>query len=314
MAAITEPYLEQSIKRICKGGIRREDICQFLKGTKDYCCEIRRKIRNLWQEWNSGGEIYYYIVGLLVVVCIFFFLGFKKDVWFCDEVYSYTSANENGIKQNIFSYENEWIKGEAVTAYFSANDYKLNFQNIADSLYTDHVPLYFLLLRIVSIINMGSCSKWVGLGINLIFYCMLYIALWKFFERTGGLNSLTHLNIPLAVVTILVHSTTLSEALMIRMYLMFSLIPNSFLLVLDKKDMRSGRMILLSLAAMLGLLTHFYYWIWLALFSAAYLVYLAIAIPNLKSKLNVMGRYIGAMICALLCVTAIFPNWYTNII
>ena len=27
------------------------------------------------------------------------------------------------------------------------------------------------------------------------------------------------------------------------------------------------------LAAMLGLLTHFYYWIWLALFSAAYLVY-----------------------------------------
>ena len=77
--------------------------------------------------------------------------------------------------------------------------------------------------------------------------------------------------------------------------------------------MRSGRMILLSLAAMLGLLTHFYYWIWLALFSAAYLVYLAIAIPNLKSKLNVMGRYIGAMICALLCVTAIFLNWYTNI-
>ena len=118
MAAITEPYLEQSIKRICKGGIRREDICQFLKGTKDYCCGMKKKIKNLWQEWNSGGEIYYYIVGLLVVVCIFFFLGFKKDVWFCDEVYSYTSANENGIKQNIFSYENEWIKGEAVTAYY----------------------------------------------------------------------------------------------------------------------------------------------------------------------------------------------------
>nr|WP_300799591.1 hypothetical protein [uncultured Acetatifactor sp.] len=170
-----------------------------------------------------------------MVVCIFFFLGFKKDVWFCDEVYSYTSANANGIKQNIFSYENEWIKGEAVTAYFSANDYKLNFQNIADSLYTDHVPLYFWLLRIVSIINMGSCSKWGGLGINLIFYCMLYIALWIFFERTGELNSLTHLNILLAVVTILVHSTTLSEALMIRMYLMFSLFQIVFCLYLIKR-------------------------------------------------------------------------------
>ena len=76
---------------------------------------------------------------------------------------------------------------------------------------------------------MGSCSKWGGLGINLIFYCMLYIALWIFFERTGELNSLTHLNILLAVVTILVHSTTLSEALMIRMYLMFSYKPNKLL-------------------------------------------------------------------------------------
>ena len=95
--------------------------------------------------------------------------------------------------------------------------------------------LYFWLLRIVSIINMGSCSKWGGLGINLIFYCMLYIALWIFFERTGELNSLTHLNILLAVVTILVHSTTLSEALMIRMYLMFSLFQIVFCLYLIKR-------------------------------------------------------------------------------
>lgn len=73
------------------------------------------------------------------------------------------------------------------------------------------------------------------------------------------------------------------------------------------------RMALLSATAAAGLLTHFYYWIWLALFSACYLTYLAVTIPTWKNKFNAVGRYIGAMLSALLCMTAVFPNWYTNI-
>lgn len=184
--AFTEPHLESCIRKVCRGEVRKTDLQLYLKNRINGFRSRKKGIRNLWTEWNKNRKILYYVAGMLVVGCVFLFLGTKKDIWFCDEVYSYMSANADGIKQNIFSLENEWISGKDVAAYFSAEDYRLNFGTIANALYTDHVPLYFWVLRLASIINMGSCSKWVGLGINLVFYCVLYSVLWRFFERIGG--------------------------------------------------------------------------------------------------------------------------------
>lgn len=94
---------------------------------------------------------------------------------------------------------------------------------------------------------------------------------------------------------------------------MFSLIQAIFLVVLDKDDMCLKRMIGLFAATTAGLLTHFYFWIWLGIFSFGYLLYLLFAVPLPKGKIKAVGLYIITMIASLGGATLLFPNWYQNI-
>lgn len=253
----------------------------------------------------------YFIFGLFIVVSAFFILGQQKDIWFCDEVYTYMSANvDSGMHGNVFSEENKWITGESVVEYLSANERNLNFKSIADNLFTDHVPLYFFLFRICSILFIGSCSKWVGLSLNLVFFLILYGCVWKFLDDKEDRHDIYKL---IAVLTVMLHSIVLSEALTIRMYLMFSLAQLLFLLILDKKDYGIKRMSLLCAVSVFGMLTHFYFWIWLAFFSIIYLIYLLVISVLNKSKLYSIVSYIVTMLSALVISTLIFPNWIKNI-
>ena len=265
--------------------------------------------RDLQEDFEMRKRIIYYAIGLIAMLSAFLFLAEKKDIWFCDEVFTYESAN-GFTNLSVLADENVWHTGTDIKAYFAANEVNPRFGEIADRLYTDHVPLYFWLFRIASIINMGSCTKWIGLSINLIFYFLLFFVLWKFFGDIGESSELGKL---LAVGVILLHPLVLSEALTIRMYLMFSLAQMTFLTVLDKDDMCPKRVAGLSLTAMAGMLTHYYFWIWLGLFSIGYLIYLAVTIPVLHNKLKAAGIYIGAMLLSLAGTTLLFPKWIKNI-
>lgn len=129
----------------------------------------------------------YFLSGLFIIICVFFSLGGQKDIWFCDEVYTYMSANaDSGAFDIVFSQENEWLSGDDVVDYLSANDRSLHFKSIADNLFSDHVPLYFFLFRICSILSLGTCSKWIGLSLNLLFFIVFYACMWKFFHNLAG--------------------------------------------------------------------------------------------------------------------------------
>ena len=105
----------------------------------------------------------------------------------------------------------------------------------------------------------------------------------------------------------------LSEALTIRMYLMFSVAQILFLLILNKDDHSIKRMILLCLATVFGMLTHFYFWIWLLFFSVCYGIYLLVLASLKKNGYYSIISYVITMICSLFITTLIFPNWITNI-
>ena len=87
----------------------------------------------------------------------------------------------------------------------------------------------------------------------------------------------------------------------------------TFLVVLDKDDMSIKRVIGVSLTAAVGMLTHYYFGIWLGLFSMGYLIYLVITIPGGLGKLRAAGTYMGTMMISLASTTLLFPKWIKNI-
>lgn len=153
---------------------------------------------------------------LLIITIVFLCLGIRKDIWFCDEVYTYESANSGKEAAYNPLNDREWISGSDICKYLAADTKELNFRVIESYLYTDHVPLYFFLFRIVSILAYGPCSKWIGLSINLIFYWLFCIYIYKSLEKVS-LNSLFTFG---ATIALMLHPVVLSQATTIRMYMM----------------------------------------------------------------------------------------------
>lgn len=253
------------------------------------------------------------VVATIVLIGMFIHLGMQKDIWFCDEVYSYISANAQSFNEPIFRNSNIWISGAEVTQYLAANDRTLNFGEISRYLFTDHVPLYFWILRIASVIAVGSCSKWVGLSVNLVFYILLFYFLKKLFggDHKGKNIKENGLAVVLSMVCLL-HPVVISEALTIRMYLMFTLAQVMILVIVKEDDLTIKSYVKLGAIALFGILTHFYFWIWMAFFSLFYLAYILLKKED-ERRINRAVSYVITMLVALGIATMLFPNWVTNI-
>lgn len=67
-------------------------------------------------------------IGVLLLItgmASFCYWGNKKQIWFCDEIYTYESAN--GFEQDWpHSHTGEWMTGSDVEAYFAADSEHLN--------------------------------------------------------------------------------------------------------------------------------------------------------------------------------------------
>jgi len=265
------------------------------------CTEGKMKLK-CWRE--TGASILFFAITLLIVliVCI------RKDVWFCDEVYTYRSANAGADFRAVFKND-EWISGKDVVAAFSAKEYSLKFNEIAETLFKDHVPLYFWAFRIASLIGFGSISKWIGLGLNIAILIPLFVGMvWLIRELSGT----SYVVSGLTTSVCLVHPLFLSEITTIRMYLLFSLFQVLFIIAVIKNENDVKSFLRIGLVAVLGLLTHYHFWIWIGFFSVLYL--LSIIMREQRFKIKKCILFIITMICSLGITTIIFPFWIRNVL
>ena len=265
---------------------------------------------------------------ILVVVGIVFFLywGNQKEVWFCDEIYTYESSN--GFEQQWpATYTNIWMTGEDVEDFFSADSDSLSLKAISDRLYNDHVPLYFWLFRILSFfLFKGSGTIWIGLTLNLFFYLMVLVVGYQVFERLTGKPIMSAVAM---VLTSVVNRLMLQQATTLRMYMML-LWAEMFLILgglwilksLNKKKMSIWIFAYLYMVSVIGLLTHYHYWVFYAVTAASFCIWLIIL--GLKAS-GVKGfwkakefRYvlawIGNFVAALMTTIVLFPycRWNLN--
>ena len=234
------------------------------------------------------------ILGIALVLLVFGMVSFlfwasKKQVWYCDEIYTYESAN--GFEQNWpATYVDEWMTGTDVEAFFSADGDKLDLNAISIHLYGDHVPLYFWLFRIVSFLFFKeSGSIWIGLSINLFFYLFLLETVYFLFLRLVKKPVLSGI---VVVLSFIVNRLVIEQATTLRMYMMLLWAQVLLLLVgfwvlesVWKNKLSPLSFISLYLISVVGFLTHYDFWIFYAITAAFYCVWLLVMAVKRRSKM-----------------------------
>lgn len=261
---------------------------------------------------------------LLAGLVSFFYWGNKKQPWFCDEIYTYESAN--GFEQEWpATYVDEWMTGADVEAFFAADWDRLSLNQISVRLYCDHVPLYFWLFRMVSFFFFkGSGSTWIGLSINLVCYLIILLLGYRMFLY------LTNCPLLSGTVVFLTHVTNrlmLEQITTLRMYAML-LLAQLFLLLaglwilrdVSGSKMKPGVFVFLFMVSVTGLLTHYDFWIFYAATAALFCMWLIISAIRREKRFWVTREFryvmawLGNFICSLFTVILLFPycRWNLN--
>lgn len=240
---------------------------------------------------TAGKNMRSLLMGLLLLAAgtlSLFYWGNKKQVWFCDEIYTYESAN--GFEQDWpAAYVDQWMTGDDVEAFFAADWDRLSLNDITVRLYNDHVPLYFWLFRMVSFYFFkGSGTIWIGLFMNLFFY-LLFLALgyWLFLRLTRS---------PLAAGGVIflfcvANRLMIEQFTVLRMYMMLLLAQLLFLLGgfwmlrgAEKNKVSLGAFFYLFSVSVFGFLTHYDYWVFYAAGACCFCLWLLILALRRKGR------------------------------
>lgn len=268
------------------------------------------------------------ITGLLLLIAAALSLlcwSGQKQVWFCDEIYTYESSN--GFEQDWpASCTAQWMTGRDVEAFFAADRDTLSLNDITVRLYNDHVPLYFWLFRMVSFFFFrGSGTIWIGLSLNLVFYLIFLLLGYRLFLRLTESPALSGV---VMFLTCVVNRLMIEQITILRMYMMLLLAEGMLLLAgfqilreREKEHLSPGVFLCLFIVSVFGFLTHYDYWIFYAATAATFCLWLLIAAVRKKGKRFWSSRefrcvllWAADFIGALLTTIWLFPycRWNLN--
>ena len=244
---------------------------------------------------------------LIFVIANFMHWAKKKEVVFCDEFYSYEMANAQEEWCELYN-SNIWRSGEWLNNYIAATDKNLGFGLISQHVRPDHVPLYTWLFRIVSIIFLGSSTKWIGLSINLLCLIGIFAEVFFILHKMAKQSSIVS---AIGAAAYCIHPLVLNSALMIRMYLMFQCILIFMLIIFERLlhgERNKKTYCELFLIAVCGFLTHKYIWLCLAILSFLYCLYLF-----RERAWKEFRKFVFLMIGVAGTVTLLFPYWLPDL-
>ena len=248
---------------------------------------------------------YKVLAGLLTVliVClgIFFYYGEKKEIMFCDEVYTYTVANVHGV--HLAVRDNKWYTAEEMDKRFSSLE-GYNFKDVRIGTGNDvSPPIYYNSFKAVAATFPTSTSKWLGFGTNLIsfipFLSLLYWGIWKITKKPWSALAFT--------ILLGVNQGMQGIALLIRMYMLFVFCMQLFFMLTNalRKNSESPWLYIgLGITTFFGFMNHYYFAMYVALFSVFFMLEKA-----LRKQWKQVFAYLGAMIGAVAVATVYFPQW-----
>ena len=126
---------------------------------------------------------------LLQLAVSTYFMAFKKNGYYSDDMYSYGFANSPGIFTPLDLAEsdekkinsNKWLDSSLLHEYLTVSkDERFTFGRVAKTLEDDsHPPLFYFMLHAICSLAPDTFSKWFGFIINAIGFTILQVYLYR---------------------------------------------------------------------------------------------------------------------------------------
>lgn len=226
----------------------------------------------------------------------------SDDTWSSIMAYvgdaSVKGLKDSQLRQDMAKIKNDWKEYRSYEHWVTREDLKMSLAvddntafNIASVYWNQqhdvHPPLYYIFLNVVSSIFAGSFSVWYALGLNIFFYILtligIYCIVYVIFNRFD-----------LGIYSMLLYGGSvgaISTVMLLRMYTMLTFFIVIFTLFLlkyiknqTKNHTQNKSVKWLRVSVILGMLTHYYFIIYLFLAGGLAAVYLFLT----KQKTNLV--------------------------
>ena len=230
-------------------------------------------------------EIILLVILLIIQTIIYVYVASNKPYLHIDEGYSFGLTNYDQVEiMDNEDFFDTWHSKEYFEDYLAVQeDEKWDFTPVYENQKNDvHPPLYYLLLRICMEFTSGHYTPWPGFILNIIIYAFvtifMYLILKELFKNDDSANIKAMVLAFIASITL----ASISNVIYIRMYALLTLevLITTFLHIkLLKSDKINAKiLIFIGISVLAGVLTHYYYLLYLA---PLYLVFL---IKYIKQK------------------------------
>ncbi len=258
---------------------------------------------------NKRTEIFIMAIILIIQTIIYVCVSMQKSYLHIDEAYSFGLTNYDKMEiQDNTDFFNTWHENEYFEDYLAVqDDEKWDFTPVYENQKNDvHPPFYYLLLHIAMGFTNGQASKWAGIILNCIIYAFVTIVMYFITKRI--LKDEKNANKKALLLTFMssIILASISNVIYIRMYALLTLeILITTLLhmkLFEKKTIKPGIYIAISISVLAGILTHYYYLFYLL---AIYLVF-AIRYIKKKNKKSLLYYTLTMLISGIISLI-IFP-------
>lgn len=227
------------------------------------------------------------------------FVGFQKQEYHIDEIYSYNFSNS--VKAEKFAeadwLKTKWIDGnefdELVTVQEGERfNYAAPYRNTA---LDAHPPLYYWALHTVCSMFPDSFSKWLGIGLNLLFFVVTEVFIFLISRE------LIHTKI-FQLLPVILYGFSLyavDTITFIRMYMLLTMLTMIFVyqsLKIMKKSVTIKTMVPLCITIYLGAMTQYYFLVFAFWGCLSFLIYL---LKNKRFK-EMITYAVGALTSVIL--------------
>ena len=260
------------------------------------------------------GRIFFLIIFLVGTIHVLWW-GKQKLGFYVDELYTYGLSNSymTPFYERTENYLDAYHTGSEFWEYLTVSEEDdFEFGSVWYNQERDvHPPFYYVLIHFVSSVFGGMFSKWIGLGINYLFYILSGVIFYKLTESLLKKEISRVLSVFMFVFSL----GTLNTFLYIRMYMMLEFWILLYLLCMVKivlcevqNDVRFWRYVLIGSIIVCGFLTHYYFIIPAGILSLCYIIYCL-----MDKKIKRMLYYILTCIAAGVTTQYIFEYSYNHI-
>lgn len=263
-------------------------------------------------EMNKKKKRYIYISLILIMMVqmgIMVYYGGQKTDLHEDEYYTFGLANDQGT--GFLQIPDRTWQGSSLFAdYLTADtNHRFDYPNVWKNQGNDvHPPIYYVFIHTLCSLVPGVMSKWIGISFNLVIFVLCMGVLFMVAKKLSQNNMIPWITCVMFGFSV----GAVSAVIFIRMYMLFMLwvLCTIYLLLWQLERTRCDRKFYLLLygITVLGVLTQYYFIIFMFFLSAVFCIFLMI-----KKRWSELIGYIIAMGVAGISCIIIFPSILNHI-